>query len=319
MKADDRVIGEFPKNHHDLHESLDANDFLARLKGMKIDLGELIEPHIDDLEKCAVILGGSIANGSATCESDVDLLVLVNATENRLYPEDAARFHTGNHSEILVYRNGVEFNIYFACLTDLNDLVGCFKGVSPGRYDLKVVDSIPQLEESDLLFLDRLQNGWVVEGEEIVSRWREIFSTELLEVYLAVRYDLVANELFEDAWSYLGGPCGAATRVARQCVEQSILALMATEGLTNQSHKLLLHWCERNWRADIRPRIKHGVELLLSKHELTNISEREFLIEVRSFVKSVRDLLREGSDTRFGVQQLESMINYTTEVTGEHN
>ena len=300
------------KMPHRLHECRTVDDLSKSLLEAGINLQQMEKKFIREGTPFALLLSGSIPEGTATAESDLDLMMLVEHTRDLKEDSSLLNVETGLAKETLFYTQGIEINIEFMCRDSLGSVIEALIALAPVMYDPREVERIPVIERPAVHFLHRLRTGWILSGESIVNRWRDEFMVSILPLYLSVNYYFEALEVLERAYSMVGGLPGSAAYLGHVAAESGLRALLAGAGYTGQGKKGIFPWCARLEAEDVSAAmmIRAGRELIFPGFLTEQDQQRKYLESVIQFIRLVREHL--GRDEAIGraINYLHTRVSY---------
>lgn len=303
------------KHPHQLFRAASGPDLVAMAEAAGVGLAALIDtlvqPHPGG-ERPPTLVVGSIADGTATASSDLDLLVLVDSFDRLRPPAGQVWLDSGSTLEVLQYLNGVEVNVSFVSRSSLAPVTDSLVRVAPALYDPRTLGAIPLIHEGDLRVAHRLRTGWPLWGDDQVERWRDECLAALLPQYLTIRHLVELAEFSEDAEALIGSVPGSMGLAARIAVQHGVLALLAHQGFTGQNHKWIIHWAGRVERPSVRALAVRGCEMVLAAAPLTEHDERRCLGELRSFRAQVSEELSTDPELRSAIEHFAEAIEYVT-------
>lgn len=229
------------KRPHDLHRCADADELIAALRAMDIDLVSVVYEFVKPSADIGILAAGSIAWRVATAYSDLDLMVLLPSAEAlktkrtreiagnavTYLPSDAA-----NTAEVALFMSGVEVDLYFVNNPSVDRAAGAVPpGVVPARG--------PHDFASDKV-LTRLAAGWIVHGAAVVERWRAYYATDRLPAkWIAAEFSTAAKDL-EDMAAGIGLARGHVSAIGAYTATRLMRALLALNGCYHPSLKWML-------------------------------------------------------------------------------
>jgi hypothetical protein len=308
----DQQIPVARKRSHQLFGLPGPAEFLQRLGAQGIPLVDLVARHLAPGAKPeAILLSGSLAEGQGNAESDIDILVLVESALDLAPERHSLRLTTGQSSEVLVYCDGLEFNLEFVARDQQARLLASLVALAPALYDASEVERFTIIERFDLRFLHRLRTGWVLEGDNAVERWRDEFLVDLMPTYLAIRYFFEYRESAEDLASLRLSHPPSVPYVARQCAESLLAALLAASGFTSQSRKWFVRAVE-NLNGDALALARRALTMMFPPHDLADHSLERWLAELADIALEVEAQLSQSPECAAGLSFLEQSITYAS-------
>lgn len=289
------------KKRHSFHSCHDVFQFKELLSEYEIPIVDLVSSYLQTQE-FGLLIGGSIAEGTATAVSDLDFLVLLDSKsaiklEHLTNKSDSLKIKTiqpGHLFEILHYINGVEINIQFMEKYELRPLIDSFISIAPALYDPRDLVSVPRLAKADLQFLHRLKTGWIIHGNDVVELWRCEFMLEVLPMYIMVNNFFIGIKELEDAEAAIGGAPGLAEYIARNCVEGGMTAVLAKHDYTSQGHRWIRYLSGDNIPPQDQELLQHGLKLLFVPILDSTQNQQKYVTDVQEFMKSVSLSLKEN-------------------------
>ena len=298
------------KTKHNLYKATYVEELNELLSKSGIDLKSIVQTYIIPSKPYSVLVSGSIAEGNANAESDLDLLVLIDSDVDFLPSSEDINIEYGSSLEVLFYHNGIEINIDFMARNRLNDLIESFVSVAPALYNPAELRSLPIVGWEDLQFLHRLKTGWVIYNSEMVAQWQDEFIVELLPIYSSVRDYFEGIEMLEDTVSSSSSSQHVCHFMGRKSVEYALYALLAKEGYTSQSRKWTLHWCERLKSRPIYQLLEEGIDLLFPNTPVTELENSTYVKNITCFYQKVRQELDSDPAIAKAITYLRGEINY---------
>ncbi|NVJ04421.1 nucleotidyltransferase domain-containing protein [Myxococcus sp. AM001] len=210
------------------------------LRAHGVDLERILPELVSDPTSCGVLLTGSLAAGNGTPSSDVDLMVLVPHRTSLVTAREGMRFKNSRFSEALQYCDGIEVNIELAERGRVAEIMTWMTAIAPALYKPSELKFVPIIDGPELRFLHRLRTGVPLLNPSLVASWRDEFLVELLPTYLTVRHFMEVHEYLEDAISHRPTSEESSRHVARIAVEEALVSILATLGVTSASRKWLL-------------------------------------------------------------------------------
>jgi len=296
------------KRIHELHACRSGAELLAGLEAAGVHIHERVAALLRPGCPFALLAVGSVAEGTATPESDLDLMVLIDSEDDFVASANVLNLAAGRSREVLFYIEGLEVNIDFMSRDRMEPIIESMLSLAPALYDPRDVKEVPLLAPGDVTFLHRLRTGWVLEGDDTVALWRDEFMVDILPMYLGVRCYYSSVELLEDAISVLRGPSPAAYHVGRSCVEYTLMAVLTQEGFTSMNPKWLVHWVHRTG-GDTRALLDRGARLLFPVVGGPD-EERAYVGEVAAFVRGARARLDRDPAIARAIEYLRGEIAY---------
>lgn len=308
--------GQPRKRSHDLFDLAGPTAFLESLSRNGINLPEFVNQKlVPGCEPPGILLVGSLAEALGNGESDIDILILVEHEADVRRDADSLRLSTGQSSELLEYRNGLEFNFEFVARERQTRLLNDFLALAPALCDASKVERFSLIERFDLRFMHRLRTGWAVGGGDIVDRWRDEFLVDLLPNYLSIRHFFEYLELLEDLNSLQRLHPTSVPHVARQCAEALLAALLASEGWTSQSRKWFIRSSEK---LEGRAAALAGTAIrLMFPDRLMDAAQIDrHIAEIEALGAGVEEFLAGNPESATGLLFLRKTISYAAPAGG---
>lgn len=246
---------------------------LQRLQTAQVDAGQLDRllgwPASD-----GVLFVGSVANGLATSASDLDFIVLRDATDpiNRVAGERGLVvnevFVSTFIDRILTQLDGVELDIWLVSKAKASSLAEVLAAAVDNDGSIR---SLPGLQYLEAKFLASVYRGTVVQGDETVARWREWLRIEHLPALRTANLMVEALSYLEDAASIgsgrerggLGSTLGSVI-AARSAAERVVHAAFTSAGIIGWDLRYAeLHRNELRERGERVPAAVAALEELL--------------------------------------------------------
>ena len=285
------------KRPHTLHECSTPDELVEALRALGIDLGALVYEFVKPSIPVGILVAGSIADGVATEVSDLDVIALLpgaGAFKARRTREVAGNpvsylpTRTASTREISLFLEGIEIDVVFV----LNDRVD--DGSAPATVE---DDLTLSLEEEDPLvrdpFLNRLASGWVVHGEDVVSRWRTYYGTERLRIKWIATDFIGAVKLLEDMEAGIGRAPGHVSALGAHAVTYLMSSLLAYHHFYVTSANWMLRVNQLLGRVDqeMAEALRAGAELAFPTLLESPQEERAYFERVVAYSRRVRELL----------------------------
>lgn len=217
-----------------------AERFLGE-RGLRLaDLPGLLRPLADDE---ALVLGGSVAEGFANADSDVDVLLLGGylAGDGIVFQDSACEIST------LAGEKQLEVSVEAWRPGDLESIAA--------RMDTNVAlieapETLTRAElighDSELRLLHRIRTGVVLANRAVVEQWRRRLHSDRLPAYMTLYW---LNKHFgarEDAIAeWMGGHRRSCTHLFRECAAALSGALLAASGETHPNARWRVRVLER--------------------------------------------------------------------------
>jgi predicted nucleotidyltransferase len=217
-----------------------AEAFLAD-RGIALgDVAELIRP-LGEGE--GLVLGGSVAEGFANDDSDVDLLLLGGylGADGIVFQDSACEIST------LLHEKGLEISVEAWRSEDLDRVA---RRMATNVEMIRAPETLRRAElighDSELRLLHRLRTGVVLGNREVVEAWRERLFSDFLPAYLTL---FCLNRHFgtrEDALAeWMGGHRRSCTHLFRESALGLAGALLAASGETHPNVRWRVRLLER--------------------------------------------------------------------------
>ncbi len=294
---------------HDLHGVDSAPALCAALARRGVNLHQEISNLLVPDAKYAVMVVGSIAEGTATPVSDVDFLVLLDRADSLREERVSLSVQTGRSQEFLSYHDGIELNLEFRAWDNMREIRRQVLSMGPS-VQKKGSAKLVIFERFELQFLHRLRTGWVLTGEEIVEAWRAKLAVDFLPIYLGLRNYVLGRETFEDACATVGNGTAESIYTARNCAESALLGLFGFLGYTSQTRRFMFRWIESLGVTENTEVARVGFRLLFPQPSLDASQQMKYLREVNDFMASVRAMLFRSDRAGRFLGDFEQSVNY---------
>lgn len=277
------------KAPHDLHRCADLPSLVAALREKDVDLlslvGEFVKPGVE----MGVLVAGSITQGVATGVSDLDVLILLAGIDDlkkgrkRQVAGTPVHYLPQEHErelELTLFLSGVEIDLIF--VFDLDSETG----------------RAGSLRDS---LINRLATGWVLEGREVVERWRKRHDMAGFRVRRMTTEFVRAVKNLEDMEAGIGLATGHAAVLGVYSVTHLVRSLLAYCGFFSTSSKWMLkvdQLVRAHPDAAVREALASGRRLVFPGPLDSESEQRTYFEAVCGFGETVRGILaREGEMT----------------------
>lgn len=221
------------KRPHDLHLSTTSAELVERLRAQNVDLLALIREFVRPGAQFGAILGGSLADGTATSLSDVDVIVLLPDRQSLKSGKTSVFGHTATYlpehrsDQVLVslFIHGVEFEMQFYMNAEAH----------AGRRASRVGSELGREGDPPA----GLNSPWVLAGREVVERWRHYFHAESMPLSRAASEFILGTKLLEDMRACIGGAPGQSGALGTWIVTHTLIALLFHNGYLGCSSRWL--------------------------------------------------------------------------------
>lgn len=214
------------KEHHSLHCSENAEDFISRLMEAGIDIEKLLQEFVKPEYNAGIVLGGSIPERTATSVSDVDISILIN-DEGALKPfkdivwgESVFYLHRNKSIKsnwaVLFYK-GVEINFEIKIDTAV------------GQLNSKSTVNLNTEDKGEQRFLSRIASGWTLFNEKQVELWKEHYDIKQLQERKIISEFTLAIKELEDMKSSIGTSSGLSYVIGVHIVTRLIKSILASQ------------------------------------------------------------------------------------------
>lgn len=298
------------KHSHELFICKNANELLEELLKYDIDVVNTISSYIKKDAEVGILFTGSITDGNANGESDIDIKVLLHSNSDYKPNTSVINLEVENTKEVLIYKNGIEVNISFHPRASVEKTINSFLSIAPALYDPKDLETFPVIGKSSLQFLHDLKNGWIIGGENVVAIWRDECMVDLLPIYLTVHHFLISLELLEDTKSAIGQTKGACTFIGRMCLEHLFLSLLAKEKYTNQNRKWIFHNGSKFSSAESKQLFQQLSALFFSPLQLNKEEELDYYENIHNQITMVREHIAKDIAIGKAINYILKEINY---------
>ncbi|GLZ50076.1 hypothetical protein Acsp06_62610 [Actinomycetospora sp. NBRC 106375] len=291
------------KRKHSLHASRNAADFSARLVAETgATPSHLVRRFVGLEHPKEIVLAGSIPQGVGTEVSDVDLLVITDASQyGDRSPETQADvvysgLVLGEESPVVLstvaLAAGVEIDF---AVVDADRLAALIRRLSSESLLL----TAPQIQ-----LLSGVKSGWPLIEPDRTTPHAEGLTNDSLEIRCTVRYYVAALKALEDALAATQDDERLVWHLSRLCIERGFRAYFASVHHPHLGDKWLrfmshhLRSPDDRKAARFRDVAQRGSELLMRGGGDPDRCD-EHLRDVREWLDSLRGLLAE--DLRYGV------------------
>ncbi|MBN9795619.1 hypothetical protein DMP17_44695 [Pseudonocardia sp. TMWB2A] len=290
----------------------DKTEILDFLVESGFDLDDSVRTQVGPVETTGVLLVGSVAEGYQNQASDVDILYLTYSPRQDLPPCPELFLEAGSSLESLIYRGGIEVNTEVIAFDAYASLAASFSRLVDGLSDGGQLDRVALYDEYALRLLHRLRTGMVLQGEDVVSRFRTDFRVDALPLYLSVHYLVDARESLEDARKSSRSTPGLVEYICRLIVETCLLALGAARGFTSPTRRHLLSWLEASVTGsdDADVMLRRMRDSLLNQRPLTPGEKSVAIAECERYYAHTEEVLRSDPLTSGVIDQVFAQISY---------
>lgn len=283
------------KRPHDLHLSRNVDELQQRLEARGIDLIALVAEFVKPSWPCGVLIGGSLADSVATGVSDLDILVLLSDKDalkkrkREVFGNPVQQLPSSGDTEfeVSMFIEGIEIDIEFVVRPDV------WQQDAQPEMDAKGIDSPRRVK-----FLSRLGSEWVVQGADVVERWRRYFQLEHFRIKRIMAEFTTASKNLEDLEAGIGLEKGHVGVVGIYVVTAMLRALLFCNGY---------HGCASKWMrvvgrkietvdAETRDALIAGRALMFPGLLANADEELAYFREVYAFCKAIRRLLSREED-----------------------
>lgn len=212
------------------------------LKAWGIELESLADG-LDAGEDTAVLLVGSIPEGLANPDSDIDLLVLGDYTprgdivfEERQYADSVTRTGSGH-----------DLNVQAWSSEQLEDIAARVGGILDTMRHPEGAERVHLISPYELNLLHRIRVGVPIGPEAPVERWRATLATDQLPACSALTQLGYYGAAREDVFAQLEeGEDASALWMLMVALEHLASAVLASVGETNAGRKWLIRLLQRH-------------------------------------------------------------------------
>lgn len=272
------------KTPHDLHRCTDLASLIAALREKDCDLPSLVREFVKPGVEMGVMVAGSITQGVATGVSDLDVLILLGGMED--LKKGRKREVAGSTVQYLPQEREREFELTLFLTGVEIDLIFVFDRQDEAAGDLG--DSI----------LNRLATGWVVEGWEVVERWRERHDTAGFRIRRMTTEFVRAAKNLEDMEAGIGLATGHVALLGVYSITHLIRSLLAYCGFFSTSSKWMLkvdQLAGSHPDPAVRDALTAGRALVFPGPLESEGGQRAYFESVCGYCQTVRGILaREG-------------------------
>ncbi len=306
------------KYPHDLHTSQNVEELINKLKEKNIDILSIVKSTIKDKETpFGIIFTGSIIEKNGNNLSDLDVQVLYDTLETEYLDSEFEGknkvLEKDNWKEIVEYVSGVEINIGFHSIQELQKLRDSMTSLAPALINPKELKKMAMIGEENLQFMHELKSGWVYHGEEIISKWRDLLMVDALGIYLSIHHFIKSKAYIQDAFSNFRLFKRTPAFMGTYCVKFCILSLLANAGYTSQRQKWFFNFCDRIEDEKYKSLVDYGLTLLHPNMEQVCSdldSEKEFIEKVYDFHLTVKNTLTENEVVKNAISHITNEFKY---------
>lgn len=284
---------------HDLHECRSAQEFRQRFElACEIPVASVADHVIAPTAARAIFLTGSVPLGMATNGSDLDFIVLVDRREELIDREVA---NANNSKEHLTFSNESDPLRTQLDLKTMNGItVETVAVIAPtiGKILSCMRRRGPELNEGELMILDRLSSGWLLwQSDDYLARRGINLQDPALNIYSSTRsfsYSLIHRRKALRALDL--GDVHQALYLGRESVELAYLAYFASEGFPYLGTKWLAQIGHAFGAADrVRrhPLLAEQIQLLFPAFASSANDAARYLQEVGESLQAMRELIEQ--------------------------
>jgi hypothetical protein len=281
------------KRPHRLHLCSRLEELLAELHARGVDPVAVVRELTGPAAEIGILVTGPIPWGIADELSDLELLVLtadaIAVDEKRKIlgsPLTRVPGDQDHTTEVALSISGIGARLAF---TSAPAGLGNVAAPPPFARD-------PRASDAELL--SRLATGWVVDGREIVDRWRKHYDTANLRIkWMAAEFTTAAKNL-EDMEVGIGRAKGHVPTIGIYSVTHLLQALLADSGCYCNSPGTILRVSRLIDRAEspLREILIEGRGLAFPTLLAEVDEERAYFARVYEYCGKVRDLLSREQD-----------------------
>lgn len=220
------------KRPHSLYEVGNAREFQNKLESLGINIFEFISEIVYDMDSTGILLGGSIAERTATEVSDVDIALLINEAsdlkdfKNEILGESVFYLHRDKsklENWAVIYHKGIEFNFEIRINPNVNNIENM------NQAELSSAIDVDLSNVDDLRLLSRLSTGWPLLNKDIINLWKTAYRVEeLCERRVITEFTLAIKEI-EDMKSSIDSSAAQTLLLGVHITSRLIKCLLATE------------------------------------------------------------------------------------------
>lgn len=276
------------KRPHNLHSCANADELVAALGGL--DLVSLAYEFVKPSYEVAVLVTGSIPEGTGNPLSDLDVLVLVSGPEayksvrrRDIFgsPVNYLPTQSPHEMEVSLFIDGIELDIIFV-VESRGEGASAGNGASPS----------PD-EDDDLMLATRLRSCWTIHGHDIVERWRERHDSEAIRIrWMAAKFT-EAGKILEDMEAGIGRARGLVSNLGAHIARYLVSALLAFHHYYSSSPNwpLKVDQLSKVVDPEMSEALEEGVELAFPALLDGAGEERDYFDRVYAYCSKVRSLL----------------------------
>ena len=275
------------KQPHKLFQCNGRDEIMDGLDDLGINVFEVVNAFVKPSEDIGILIVGSIADGVATEVSDLDLLVIVDGDSpfkkgiSAMYgqPVYFENFPENNYATADFIYKGLEINIDFKYKN-----TSSMKSIEPGS----------QKFHNGFLLIARLASGLVIYNQELVGRWRVLYSinSEIDHKLISLFVDSLKD--LEDMKQAIGSKPELSFYLGISITDGLMRALLICNGYLGQGSKWLRAVSgiieNKGKNAELLTR---GRKLLFPTVFDDRDRQREYFDRVLSFSREVDRVLRD--------------------------
>lgn len=305
------------KASHNLWQASSAEDFIARNAAIGIHVDEILRTLTSGTQGASIMLVGSIAEGLANPQSDVDLLLLVDSEEQIDRSVDAGwSFATGEPYKPLtvkLFRHGVEYDIEVCVLEGARTLLDSVDALVNFMSAAGSAEGVQKLAVQDVRFLHQLRSGWPLANADVALTWQKRFRVQHLAVYAMINNFIGYMEYLEDVISAQSkGNMLDVANIGRICAECAAHTLLGIGGQTNPNRKWIAQLLVNLEieRPDLAPLAKVALTLLFPVASMSQEAAKEYVGDLRRLGGELRSLMSREDKMRNMFDVLFSNLHY---------
>ena len=225
------------KQSNDLYKCRSVEQLLANLHARDIDIKLLIDEFIKPSMRRSILVGGSLAEQTASAVSDLDLLILLDDArafkrqKTDLFGHRVNYLPSPDEHEIIasIFISGLEIECQFL----VNDKLTV--STAPDHTDYKLARQSRLAENNK--FLCRLASPWVVRDDGLLAPWRQCYELDKIRLKRTIEEFVAATKNLEDMAAAVGGDPYHLGVMGSYIAAHMTLALLAGQGYISKSAK----------------------------------------------------------------------------------
>lgn len=225
------------KRSNDLYKCHSVDQLLANLQTKDIDIKLLVDEFIKPSMRRSILVGGSLAEQTASPVSDLDLLILLDDSRAFKRQKTDVFGHRVNylpssdeHETIAsIFLNGLEIECQFL----VNDKLTASTAADPAGYKMARQSRLAENNK----FLCRLASSWVIRDDGLLTTWRQCYELDKIRLKRAIEEFVAATKNLEDMAAAVGGDPYHLGVMGSYIAAHMTLALLAGQGYISKSAK----------------------------------------------------------------------------------